>query len=334
MPREQEFLYASGRIRLLETKLLNKNLVERLMEADTIEGVIKALGDTAYAEDFTDLDNIYEFEEVLENNLLKTFRVIGNSIKDSKIIRYFTLKYDYHNLKVCVKGKIMGDIKKEYFSKLGEVPLEYFLKLASEEKSTDLPKDMIDSFEKAVALYEETHDPQQIDVYIDRLLFEELAKLVKEIKEPFLEKYHNAYVDLLNIKTFVRIKNMNMDLRALQRAILPGGSIPEDFYEKKFQESMEDFVESFSSKDYYKVVKEGIENWSLTKNPSLYEKLMDNYLINYLKKGLYKPFGVEPVIGYLGAKEHEIKILRLILVGKINGISEDLIGERLRELYV
>lgn len=333
MPKEQEFLYASGRIRYLETKLLNKNLVDRLMEAESVEGVIKALGDTAYAEDFGEIDNVYEFEEVLENNLLKTLKTVSDSIKDNRIIRYYTLKYDYHNLKVCVKGKIMGDLKKEYFSKLG-LPAEHYIKLAFEEKSDELPKNIQDAFNKAMAIYEETLDPQQIDIYLDKVLFEELESIVKDIKDPFLEGYHRAYVDLLNIKTFVRVKNMNMDLRVLLKAFLPGGSIPEEFFEKKFQEPLEELAESLSSKDYYGVIKEGIENWMETKNPSHYEKLMDNYLINYLKKGLYKPFGIEPVIGYLGAKEHEIKVLRIILVGKINGIKEDFIEERLRELYV
>jgi len=39
-------------------------------------------------------------------------------------------------------------------------------------------------------------------------------------------------------------------------------------------------------------------------------------------------------VGYIGARENEIKILRVLLVGKINGISEDLIRERLRDVYV
>jgi len=40
--------------------------------------------------------------------------------------------------------------------------------------------------------------------------------------------------------------------------------------------------------------------------------------------------GVEPVIAWLFYKEAEIRNVRLILTGKINGIPSNIIGERLR----
>lgn len=45
-------------------------------------------------------------------------------------------------------------------------------------------------------------------------------------------------------------------------------------------------------------------------------------------------FGIEPLIAYLIAKEHEVKLIRIIMIGKINQLSMDLISERLREPYV
>jgi len=45
-------------------------------------------------------------------------------------------------------------------------------------------------------------------------------------------------------------------------------------------------------------------------------------------------FGPEPLFSYLVAKEMEIKILRIIMVSKMNNISPDAIRERLRDLYV
>jgi len=45
-------------------------------------------------------------------------------------------------------------------------------------------------------------------------------------------------------------------------------------------------------------------------------------------------YGAEAIFSLLFAKELEIKNLRLILVGKVNGLSADFIKERLREVYV
>jgi V/A-type H+-transporting ATPase subunit C len=183
-------------------------------------------------------------------------------------------------------------------------------------------------------LFEETQDPQQIDLFLDRALYEELIELTKEIGHEFLKDYLVALVDLINIKTMVRLKYMESDLKALEKSLLPGGTIEQAFFEKYFKEPVQSLVDALSSSRYAKVVKEGLENWISTGSPATYEKLSDDFLLGILKKGIYKPYGLETVAGYIGAKENEIKILRVLMVGKINGISEDVIRERLRDVYV
>jgi V/A-type H+-transporting ATPase subunit C len=64
------------------------------------------------------------------------------------------------------------------------------------------------------------------------------------------------------------------------------------------------------------------------------EKFSDNYLLNYIKPAKFAILGIEPVLGYLLAKEHEIKLLRIIMIGKLNGLSSESIREKLRETYV
>ena len=41
-----------------------------------------------------------------------------------------------------------------------------------------------------------------------------------------------------------------------------------------------------------------------------------------------------PGLGYLIARENEIKTVRIILTGKQNGFSDDAVRERIREMYV
>ena len=42
----------------------------------------------------------------------------------------------------------------------------------------------------------------------------------------------------------------------------------------------------------------------------------------------------EPLLAYIYAKETEIKVIRIIMVGKLNNIAEEVIRERLRDIYV
>ncbi|WP_191980816.1 V-type ATPase subunit, partial [Clostridium haemolyticum] len=69
-------------------------------------------------------------------------------------------------------------------------------------------------------------------------------------------------------------------------------------------------------------------------NFKIFEKLCDNFIMNFIKDAKYISFGPEPLIAYILAKENEIKIIRIIMVGKINNIDSQVIGERLREIYV
>ena len=46
------------------------------------------------------------------------------------------------------------------------------------------------------------------------------------------------------------------------------------------------------------------------------------------------PFGPAAIMGYIHAKEIEIKNLRILFIGKINQVPETLLRERVRESYV
>ena len=57
-------------------------------------------------------------------------------------------------------------------------------------------------------------------------------------------------------------------------------------------------------------------------------------MIETLKPQKYETFSVGPLLGYLIARENEIKTVRIILTGKQNGFPDDAIRERIREMYV
>ena len=46
------------------------------------------------------------------------------------------------------------------------------------------------------------------------------------------------------------------------------------------------------------------------------------------------PFGVEVALGYLIAKEAEWTAVRIVMAGRLAGLSADAIRERLRDTYV
>ena len=63
------------------------------------------------------------------------------------------------------------------------------------------------------------------------------------------------------------------------------------------------------------------------------QKLCDDALIKYIKDAKYISVGIEPLVAYIAAKQMEIKSVRIVMAGKLAGISSELLRERLRETY-
>ena len=77
---------------------------------------------------------------------------------------------------------------------------------------------------------------------------------------------------------------------------------------------------------------EGAE--ALKESPSAFERWCDNRIIQTIKPQKSNPFSVGPLGAYVIARENEIKTVRIILTCRQNGLPDDSIRERVREMYV
>jgi len=93
-------------------------------------------------------------------------------------------------------------------------------------------------------------------------------------------------------------------------------------------------IEEVAKKYRYTDFNEALEKYQASGNLFTLEKELDDLLLLKIKRARYFTFGVEPLIGFLHAKEVELKIVRLILVAKLNRLKTELIKERLRTSYV
>ena len=70
------------------------------------------------------------------------------------------------------------------------------------------------------------------------------------------------------------------------------------------------------------------------KNLPFLESEIDDFLLDKIKKAKAIPLGIEPLVGYLLAKEREVMNLRLILSGKENKLPVETVRRRLRDVYI
>ena len=65
-----------------------------------------------------------------------------------------------------------------------------------------------------------------------------------------------------------------------------------------------------------------------------FERQCDNALVAYLSAARRVPFGEQPVLAYLYAREAELTAIRIVMTGRMAGLDTETIRERLRDSYV
>ncbi|MFO8192776.1 MAG: V-type ATP synthase subunit C [Bacillota bacterium] len=327
------YAYAVGRIRALEARLLDQNRFDRMIDASSAEEVLKMLTESEYASSFGELSNIHDFETILSSELRHIFDLLETITPWPELIAIMALRYDVHNLKVLFKARYL-DIKSNLLIPVGTCPTGKMVQAVAEDDFRDLPDRLRIAAEKVNEDFLVNHDPQVIDLILDQALFEELISRAEKANVPFLKGLFIRQIDLINLKTLVRVKNMGFGREFFKKAFLPNGNLSFDQLGGSIDEPLESLIVQLGMTEYATLVDEGIRDWLDRGTASRFEKLADDYITAYLKKGKWMPFGPEPLIGYLWAKEVELKNIRLILVGKINKLPAEAIRERIRDAYI
>ena len=319
-------------IRILEKRLLTRNRLERMIEAQTPEEVLKLLGETEYSQDMADIRGSQDYEIILKRETERVFSIVRNMIKNTGIVDVLSLKYDYHNLKVLLKSKITGKDFSSLLMQAGTIDASKF-KVKFETQSNDLPQEIMEAIDEVQKDFEENHNPQRIDIIVDKHYFRNLSRLAKEIDVKVITDYVEGLIDFQNMITLFRVQKQKRDARFLETVIFEGGTISKNKIVESINDNTDTILNKFKKEKLGTYLVKGLEAFSETKRLSELEKISDNYLMELNKESKYVVFGPEPLFTYLVAKEREINAVRMIMVSKINNISSDKIRERLRETY-
>lgn len=328
------YLDVIPKIRVYEKKLIDSVALNRVIDLDKLEDVFKFLSETSYGENLKEDINIYNYEMALSIEFKKLFSELKNIFDDNRILDIFLKKYKYNNVKLMIKSKILNVSLDDVLFNIDGFDNDLIYKCIKNENYSLLPDEICKLIKKVFKGFEESNDPQKIDILIDNFMFNELLNISEDINNDFLKKYVKVLIDVFNIKTLFRIKKLNLGRKLFDDVVVLGGNVSLSNLKNIFSDSNENILNRFSVINIYKYIKEGLEHYISTNELSVLDKELDNYLMEYFKNAKIITTGLAPIIGYVNAKENEIKNIRIILVGKINDVDSDSIRGRLRKSYV
>lgn len=329
-----QFTQALSRIWVLETRLLDKAKIERLLDAKSAEDAFRILGETDYSNVMGNVKRAEDYEIVLSADLRRLYKFVYEICPVKEIVDLMSAKYEYHNLKVLIKGKILQKDFSNMLIGLGKEDLGELKRKIDTDNFRGLKAPIQKAVEETLTQYELTKDPQIIDIIMDKHMFLALEKIKKDINYGFIDKIVNAMIDLTNVRTLLRIKKQEKGREFASLVLVDGGSIGKGKLLALLTDTPENIMAKLSFSNYKALIKEGMEAYIQTGSVTLLEKLSDNYIMSLMKDAKFVTFGPERILSYIYAKETEIKIVRIIMVGKLNNIAEEVIRERLRDVYV
>lgn len=329
-----DFTQAVSRLRVLEKRLLNKIKIERMIDSSSADEALKVLGETEYSSLMGDVKRAEDYEILLQKELKRVYKLMYDVTPESSIIDILGIKYDYHNIKVLLKAKALSKEFDDLIMPMGIINPSSLKEAILSGNFKNLPEQFKNAIKLSEDKYKESKDPQVIDIIVDKYMYEDMVQRAEKIEEKFIVEYVKENIDFINIRTLLRVKMQDKPLNFLKEVLLKGGYIDIKFLESLYNDTVENITTKLASKRYTDVIKEGLGEFMESGKLTLFEKLFEDHIMAHIKKGKLVHFGPEPLFCYVLAKETEIKIIRIIMVAKLNNVQSSVIRERLRDVYV
>ncbi len=326
--------YAQGVVmaRVYEKKLLDKGKFEKMIDAKDADEAFKILLDSEYAKSTDGVDSIKDYELLLKNETARVFGLGSEMLHDKRILEILSLKYDYHNLKTMVKSKVSGKNLEELFIYSSENNPEKIRLQFESGHFTDTKSEFIKALREAEEKYNETSDPQIIDVVIDKAYFRHLKDIADSLAIELFSDYVSASIDFFNISSMLRARRMGKNQNFMERVLVEGGGISVNKLINLSREEFDRLATALKSEKIGRALLDSVEKYKESGSFSVVDNEKDVYLRTLNSNSRFVSFGPEPIFAYLVAKEKEISVVRLILVGKLNNIPSTKLRERLGDI--
>lgn len=326
--KDERYLCVSAFVRAQEAQLLTHGDFFRMIDAQSSEEMLRVLADHGYPDLKPDMPSVERALRQVREDMMAS---LADFLPDGSILDLFRIGYDYHNAKVALKALWTDGDGTRLLMGGGRLEPLWLYRVLQTGEDDSLPPVMEQAVREARETVGTTGDPQKGDLILDKAAFCEQNALAAETGSSFLSRYTALLCDISNLRAAVRILRMGKDAWLLEQALVPGGSLdPALVLECARSGDLTGPYAASPLEEAAQLGQEALSAGSLTR----FEKACDDALTHFLQGTVLIPFGLEPVLAFVAAKEQEMRNIRIIVSGRLAGLAADTIRERMREAYV
>ena len=337
--------YTYVRTAVMKSMLFKREDYQKMLKMSFSE-IAKVLQESSYKNEINSLAADYSGADLLE---LALIRSLAGSFKKlmmispqelSLIIRQYAKRKDIEDIKTILRGKFTRfdeNVMKRSITGAGTLSYEFLMSLVKKESVEDILKNnkLVDFsyFDEALKDMREKNSLAAVENILDRHYYGQLIKFSKILpKEGALfRSFISKEVEILNILTLLRLKRAGFSKGDINKFIIHphqlGGSRIKSLANL---EGLDEIAKSLEGTEYEDAVAIGIEEFKKNGSLIMLETRLYKHLLKQSILLLHQhPLSVNVILGYMFAKDIEVRNLKIIIKGKQLGLEEQFIENQL-----
>ncbi|MBR2384122.1 MAG: V-type ATPase subunit [Clostridia bacterium] len=320
-------IYSNARAKSMETRLLGKERLLRMIDSAIPQDALKILSETNFGEG-VEVKDVFDFEKLLSVEQENLFTFIRESSPCDYFKEYFLCKNDFHNAEALIRAKYLKIDAENMLVSDGV----YSKKLLKDKIFTDDYKIFCKELRYALEFSDNAFVSGRatgvgINTTFVKSMYDYLFRLSE--KDKVLKTLCKIRADFANVAIALRTRNYAV----AKELFVKTGDVTQSELKLLCEELPEILKEKTISFSNGQIILKAVDAFINKKPFSEFEKLADSIALEILKKHKYDIGGIIPFMLYCYYKTAEIENVRIILVGLINNIDKQEIKNRLRETY-
>jgi V/A-type H+-transporting ATPase subunit C len=326
-----DYIYAVSRIRVKEKALLTNGDISTMIGMKSEEEALDYLASKGWGQEGN--KDARSMLAAQEEKTIGEMSDLGLDEETSHILSYPKL---FHNLKTGIQEIATTETPGRAYYELPEFGRDEVRSILKRNAFEELPEALRAVAPVALERMLKTRDGQQCDTLVDRACLEAMAAAAKRSRNKLLIDYLELTTALTDIKITVRAIRMGKSADYLRDALAETSRVDKEDLIRAAGEDEGKQNDQGESALYRCLSRAGFGGAAeaLKESPASFERWCDDALIDLIRPMRTVNEGVGPVLAYYLARENEIRTVRIILTAKANGFPDEVIGERVRKMYV
>lgn len=315
---EMVYGFATGRVRALESRLMEAPRISRLIDASNLEEMQMILAETIHSPAVAAANSVDGIEEALEGRLGEAYELAEEFDLPWQLGRFWRTRHDFNNLRALLKSGFGQELDVR-LSSLGHVPPEEAETVARTRSFSAFPDVLRAAVYSAIAAHDRSGELEAIDVELDRHYFKYRHELAGALYSEWINRYVQLQVDLANGRIAIRARVKGIAPAALTRLLVDGGTIAASAWRDWFIGGQDAPVGMANE-----VEEAFLGDLDLVQ----YDPLAEAAVRASLRQTRVISAGPERVFAYIARVENEVRLVRTIMVARISGVEPQVLHRR------